>query len=354
MKHIPSLNGFRAISVLLVISQHLSTKNQIFKGLYNLNWPILELPLKLIRDGQLGVNVFFIISGYLITRLLITEESQNGKISLKNFYIRRSLRIFPPFYFLLFCYFVFQSFGLIDISKTAWVSSLTYTKYLFISGDWFTAHFWSLSIEEHFYLVWPFLFLLFKKQRSFLAVLIIGIPFLGRFFEHSQLDENMFHSLSIFSRMDSLGIGCLLALHYQKAMNWIERNKSWVLITAITVILFTEYLTLVPASGKVALLFQVSGLQLGPVNSIAIAIILLFFTSPRTTWFYRFLNHKTMVWIGSISYSLYLWQQFFISGSGHWYTDFPANLLLVFIASSVSFYLIEKPSLKLKHRFNKA
>lgn len=354
MRNIPSIDGFRAVSVMLVISQHLSTKNQIYAYLYDLNWGALALPLKLIRDGQLGVNVFFIISGFLITHLLVKEEQKHGKISIKSFYIRRSLRIFPAFYSLLFVYFLFQQFGVITVNKVAWLSSLTYTKYLFLSGDWFTAHFWSLSIEEHFYLLWPFVFVYAKGQRKTVACLFILIPIFSRFLVLKNTSPTVFHELSIFNRMDSLGIGCLLALNYEYSMAFVEKHKKWLIAVAIFMILCMEYLSINTYNGLFGKALNLTGVNLGPMASIPIGVLLLYYSRPRIGWCYKFLNTKPLVWIGTISYSLYLWQQFFISGEANWYNNFPANFFLTFAAATLSYHLIEKPSIRLKHKFSKS
>src|ERR1700731_4127363 len=122
MERLPSLNGLRAISIAIVISFHLIR--------FNLDvdpTPFLHFP---IFDGQFGVNVFFVISGFLITSLLLNEEKEKGGISLKNFYTRRTLRIFPAYLFLLFAYWCLQLMGYLKVPQSAWVTALTYTKYV--------------------------------------------------------------------------------------------------------------------------------------------------------------------------------------------------------------------------------
>ncbi|HVG40283.1 MAG TPA: acyltransferase, partial [Chitinophagaceae bacterium] len=111
-KLLPSINGLRAISILLVIISHVAVY-------YQADWFI----------GQFGVNVFFILSGYLITRLLLVEEESKGTINLKKFYVRRTLRIFPAYYFMLLVYFILQVAGIIYLNSFAWLTALTYTKY---------------------------------------------------------------------------------------------------------------------------------------------------------------------------------------------------------------------------------
>src|SRR6476659_7374830 len=123
IKKLPSLNGLRAISILLVIASH------YVMYYFNVNHVPLDDTLVSFNLGHLGVNVFFVISGFLITSLLLREEEVAGNISLKNFYARRTIRIFPAYYFVLIVYGVLQLLHIISISKTSWITAITYTKY---------------------------------------------------------------------------------------------------------------------------------------------------------------------------------------------------------------------------------
>jgi len=121
----------------------------------------------------------------LITSLMIYEEDLYKTISIKNFYIRRILRIFPAYYFLLLVYLLLQFIGAIYISKTSWLTAFTYTKYFNWCLDWDTSHAWSLSVEEHFYLIWPLLFKFGKKYRGLIALMMLFIaPFFRRHFNY--------------------------------------------------------------------------------------------------------------------------------------------------------------------------
>src|SRR5579871_4579551 len=142
MKQLPSLNGLRAISITIVILDHLLRLNLRLS-----TW----LSLCPLFDGGLGVNVFFVISGFLITSLLLAEERVTGTISIKNFYIRRIFRIFPAYYFLLLAYAYLAWLGYLNIRPVFWIMLLTYTRYIRILGEIYTAHAWSLSVEENFY-----------------------------------------------------------------------------------------------------------------------------------------------------------------------------------------------------------
>src|SRR5580692_6717505 len=135
MGKLPSLYGLRACSIAFVILYH------FFRFTYPIDDDILlRIPF---LSGRFGVNVFFVISGFLITYLLMKEEDKTGTVSLKDFYIRRVLRIFPAYYFLLLVYFILQELGYIHISHEAWLTALTYTKYLNYLHEYYTSHAWS-------------------------------------------------------------------------------------------------------------------------------------------------------------------------------------------------------------------
>ena len=112
--YFPSIDGLRAISIIMVILNHLLSN---FKEVSNILFSniILKSIFRILSDGQLGVNIFFLISGFLITSILLNEEL-NSEISIRNFYIRRTLRIFPAYYFLLLVYFILQYFNFIILS----------------------------------------------------------------------------------------------------------------------------------------------------------------------------------------------------------------------------------------------
>ena len=206
----PSLNGLRALSIFFVLFHHLGLKNNLFAGTAGVAW--LVPFTNFIRDGQLGVNVFFVISGFLITSLLLNEEAETGTVSLKNFYIRRTLRIFPAYYFLLLVYFVLQRMGVIYVPHSSWVTAITYTKYTNWFADWYTSHAWSLSIEEQFYICWPFIFLAGKSARKAIAAgIIVVVPYLRYYAISNQIP--WMNDLTIFVRIDAIATGCLFALY---------------------------------------------------------------------------------------------------------------------------------------------
>ena len=188
MKRIAGFDGLRAVAVLAVLGHH---------GLYG------RLP-----GGILGVDLFFVLSGYLITTLLLEEERANGRVSLRNFYARRALRILPPIPIALALALAFTS--------TPWSAVIppiifvaNYVPDLHALGA--LAHTWSLSVEEHFYLLWPIVFVaLPTRRREVLAAVVLGIILL-RFALFPVAPVEDIHRWS-HTRMDSLAIGCLAAV----------------------------------------------------------------------------------------------------------------------------------------------
>jgi peptidoglycan/LPS O-acetylase OafA/YrhL len=356
-KRYPSLDGLRAISIIIVILSHLVLNKHIpFHFVTDVKW-IMPLTM-LFTDGGFGVNVFFIISGFLITSLLLKEESR-GKISLKFFFIRRTIRIFPAYYFLLLIYFILYLFNFIEISKTSWISSLTYTKYFFQNYDFITDHFWSLSVEEHFYLLYPFIFILGIRLRKLILFLVICLVPLVKIYSHyyvtNFLGNELFHQNSIFFRVDSIAIGCLAAIYLEKILDFIKPKFLVIFRFSIFILIFIRFVPKILEKlgfGEYFIL-DVFFNSTGTVSNILImAIILYSIFGPQKIWF-KFLNTPLIKYIGVLSYSLYLYQQFFTAKYEYWVCQFPQNILFIILGAMFSYHIIEKPFLKFKHKFTK-
>jgi peptidoglycan/LPS O-acetylase OafA/YrhL len=349
----PSINGLRAISILIVIIYHIALSNPSFE-LGHVNYIVNNL-YDFITDGQLGVNIFFVISGFLITSILLWEENETNDISLKNFYIKRFLRILPAYYFLLFVYFILQEFKFITISPVSWITSLTFTKYFNWNKDWVTAHAWTLSIEENFYLIWPLIFLMKTQLRKwFCLFLIIAVPLVRIvIYNHpiSWIDE-----LSIFTRIDAIATGCLFALYKDKIILKLSKHWKKYFYSAVILLIFLNdipYQLNDLGLSKLNIFFIPFGLTHGTIANFIIGIILFYsIFGPKGIWF-KFLNHKILNFIGLISFSLYLWQQILVEESTVWVTQFPQNIIFIFITAICSYYFIEKPFLSLKSKLVK-
>jgi peptidoglycan/LPS O-acetylase OafA/YrhL len=325
MKRIPSLDGLRAISILLVVVGH---------------WVELHYQSSTAADvagafANLGVRIFFVISGYLITTLLLKEYAKTSTIGLREFYVRRAYRILPAA--LAFMLPVFVIFW----HQLRWYHMAAAALYLAnfdFSHPWFLGHLWSLSVEEQFYFLWPGV--LKKWHRHRVAILVgvvlfapayrVACHFLGL---HGRADET-FPAVA-----DVLAMGCLLAIFAARLPNLREKVKAgWALAMIVPVVLVPMYWGSMRFHITAVLL-----LVLWPVMHVSIAGLLLHVVE-RPYWI---LNVRPVVWLGRISYSLYLWQQLFAFGDRHrpWYF-----VLFAVGLASASYYLVELPMLRLRER----
>ncbi|MES2828483.1 MAG: acyltransferase [Bacteroidota bacterium] len=351
--HIPSLNGLRAISILMVIFSHFH-----MHGFLSQN-PILKSISTICFNGPLGVHIFFTISGYLITTLLIREETHLGKISLKSFYFRRTVRIFPAYYFLLLVYFFLSKAGFLHLNNIDWFSSITYTRQFFISGSFETAHLWSLSVEEIFYLIWPAIFIFFKRFRISFTLLFVGFCTFMRFYAYKYPSPDL--GTNILTSGDSLLIGCFFAIKHDKILSWMTKWKSylWLIFPflAVSVVSYTYLYHLRSAglSGNLksfdvllAFVYSFFG-QKGLVTNLLVGFIIMYSISFQTVW-YKFLNIPIFDFVGKLSYSLYLWQQLFTGDTVFLHQfNFLTLLFFIFIVACTSYFFIERPFLKLKN-----
>jgi peptidoglycan/LPS O-acetylase OafA/YrhL len=350
---IPCLDGLRAVSISMVLASHASASIPALG-----KHPLL---MYTIFNGNRGVSVFFVISGFLITSLLLKEEQAAGRISIRDFYIRRVFRILPPFWVFLAVVALLSKLGAIETKWSHLTVAFTFLRD-YIGGDWWTGHSWSLSVEEQFYLLWPAALVLVGRRRSLWVAtcLIVAAPAI-RVLSHllitgklGAIENFMFHM-----RVDSLMFGCALAIVYKTpAFTKIaERILNWPFMLGALFFFFV-------VSGYLNQRFQ--GYYMLPfgytLESIAISYLLFYFvTRPRSIGG-RVLNGRPLVHIGLISYSLYLWQQLFLTtpldAPSHWSSSllgqFPFNLAAAFLAAELSWRLVEKPALNLRRRFESA
>jgi len=340
-KTIPSLNGLRALSVMMVIFYHLQFSNDHI---------VFSPWLQPFFNGQLGVNIFFVISGFLITTLLLKENNRTGYISLKGFYFRRVLRIFPAYYFLLFVYYVLQIAGVAYLTQTDWIVAIFYLKQFFNEGG-ISGHLWSLSVEEFFYFFYPIALISFysfqnkKFSWALLLLALIVFPFL-RVLIGTKIP--MLSGYNILMRGDSLVLGCLLALNYDPIIGFLSRLKYLAYLAVVFLVVHQYLFSILHLKlGFIWLPFGYPGWSL--FDNICICIIIAACIENGNTWYYRMLNTKILNFIGALSYSLYLWQQLFTSeGKLGILNQFPYNLGFTFLAALASYYLIERQCVTLK------
>lgn len=344
---IPSIDGFRMISIILVLLSHIGF---ITKLPGNLN----EI-LRTWNYAELGVRIFFVISGFIITYLLLAENSKYGKIDLKAFYYRRIFRIFPVFYTYLLVVFLINRPLELGIPGLNFISSgLFFQNFDPWPSDWLIGHSWSLAVEEQFYLIWPLAFgsiLKFKKMRTWKLVLI-GVAIAGicaRSFHYKYADLSNYVLAPFLKHADFLFTGCFIAYlvfnHYKQLEQYFIRINPAYLYLAIFTTLFVSWASLLPEYRVYILPFS------GLVIAFSIAFAFLYLIFRKESLGFKILNTKGAVFIGKLSFSLYIWQQLFLSAIGYWFTLFPQNVFLIFIAACISYYFIEMPFVKIRNRF---
>jgi peptidoglycan/LPS O-acetylase OafA/YrhL len=333
--HLPSLDGLRALSIGLVLLGHISGT----KGMARINLGIGDY-------AHLGVVVFFVISGFLITRLMLSEHAKDGRVSLKLFYARRALRLFPAAFAFIACVCLLWAAGIVHLQARDVWHACTYTVNFEPGRSWQLGHLWSLSVEEQFYLIWPCAFVLLGPRRAgWIAAGVILFGPVARSSNWLFLRGTPYHDLEMFPMVaDSLAMGCLLAMvgGWLKERNWCLQlfRPLYSVGLVVLILVINRYLGYTVVS-----VFGTSIINL----SLAILIYRCIYCS--RDWFGRMLNWKPIAFVGVLSYSLYLWQQLFLNReSSSWECTFPQNLVFAIAAALGSYFLLEKPLLGLRRR----
>ena len=326
---IPGLDGLRALSVSFVIIEHLTQSGSV------------HLDLGWIGLGNLGVRIFFVISGFIVTTLLMEERKKYGSISLKAFYIRRAFRILP----IWSCYVGVILLGLalthrFPPARDLWGVFTFNADYVPISTvD--LAHLWSLSVEEKFYLIWPAALVFAGTRRStgVAWIVVFTLPFVRLFDTMNGISFGAASYLTFHHNADALAVGCLLALLRPQ----FEANR-----------LFKRFLALPFAPGWILLL--VVGIaatqQLGllwwvfggiTILNLTIAVCVLVVIQDTRSVVDQVFQSAPVRRLGVWSYGIYLWQQplTFHRKTG-WLGVFPLNVIVLFFIAGIGYHLIEK------------
>lgn len=321
-KRIPTLDGWRCIAILMVIVCHAS----MTLGFGGAGTPTAWVePL-----GNQGVTIFFVLSGYLITSRLLIEQELHGSVNLRNFYIRRFFRLMPA----AWAYLLFRSILALEsharIGSVYLVPSLLcFRNYVPVAGaPAATAHFWSLSIEEQFYLLWPTMLLFVRRRKAFWIAVFGAIAIaLWRFDCWTWLvatDVQARYATQF--RADALLIGCAAAL---VSPSVLPLFRKWMAVPLLIAIGYNI----------------ASGTPLVPLyESTSIALLILITCNNPSSMFSRALNWRPLAWIGLMSYSLYLWQE--VLFMTHTAVGILMVLLLMTAAAVVSYYFVEQPSIQ--------
>ena len=331
---IPSLDGLRAVAVLMVIAGHLRS-SVLDRIPFNASF----------RRGGVGVGIFFVISGFLITHLLIEEQNKTGQLDLKRFYLRRSFRIFPPFYVFLGFVAVLSAFKVFHVGLLPLLAAATYTwNYVPTPETWPLGHCWSLALEEQFYLLWPAC-MAWCSRRTALAVsfAIILISPVSRVVTYLAWPSMRSHiGMMLHTHVDGIMMGCFLSLALD--------GKVWHRALSLTRHALTPVLSLLFLFGVDSYAenrwhggYMVTvGFSL---ENVAIAALLLFVVFRHKSLLGRLLNLPALKHIGVISYSLYLWQQLFTGPFTH---PLGLSLLGTAVCAELSYLLVERPSLRVR------
>jgi peptidoglycan/LPS O-acetylase OafA/YrhL len=312
-QRIATLDGIRGLCILSVLVAHVSGTG------------VIPLTRFAHVAGDLGVRGFFVLSGYLITTLLVRELDRPAPAVLRGFYLRRALRIFPAFYAFLGGVMLLSTLGLTSWNQHDAVFAATYTMNFHGERVWSLGHLWSLAVEEQFYLLWPALLVFLgiaRARRALLAALVLApIARLVTWHLYPALADQAFPCVC-----DSLATGCLLAV-----LPRIPRvHPLWIIPALASLLVTRAWFNLGIAS---------TAANLG----LAIAIERALALRPRI------LESRILVRLGVLSYSIYLWQQIFNNRhASEWFNRFPINVVLAITAGALSYALVEQPFLRLK------
>ncbi|WP_027907102.1 acyltransferase family protein [Pseudomonas taiwanensis] len=332
---IKGLDGLRAISVLLVIMSHAEA------------WQALGITSTAVRSAlsaQTGVNVFFVLSGFLITFLLIKEKDATGKVDIIAFIKRRALRIFPLYYLAIFFLMYIDYTSRANIPNCSFAYALTYTVNFYPKECAYSAmsHFWSLSVEEHFYLFWPLIFCL-GNRVAFITATAIAVACVTIGTSIYPESQRFYMNRWTFPAMLPILAGCMLAFvcnaNYIKTL-FTDKSKSNILLVSIL------FGTATPA------FFSSDAIWLTSVC----ALVLYIYHNQGST-LVRMLEIKPLAALGIISYGLYVWQGIF-TGNGPYRggATFPPSVdigvWLTFVVAPLSYIFFERPLINLKSRYS--
>lgn len=341
-KKLPGLDGFRMIAVLAVMVSHAG-----FSSFFS---------------ARHGVAGFFVLSGFLITWLLLKEHEKEGRISFRNFYLRRSLRIFPAYYAFLLVSVSWDIFRNNPESRELILPGLfyyvNYHNALQGHSNSSLGHLWSLAVEEQFYLLWPmiFIFLMAQGRNCALRFLLLSClaVLIWRTYAFSALNLGTSYVYNAFdTRFDNLAIGCGLAFLFEKAKFRLISDRLsqhfWMPLVTLALLALSRST-------------ENPDYEYGPAFTIdaallAVLLIQVMRLSHGRVW--GWLNSRPIVFLGVISYPTYLWHGWGLQAGGKVPQVSAELALLLGIIFSYglacgSYFVIEKRFLRLKRRFEKS
>lgn len=357
-KRLKTLDGWRAIAIFFVLISHLP-----FSDTFPRRWHWIAD----VFQGDLGVRCFFVLSGFLITYLMLVEAEENGAVSFSLFYMRRVLRIFPLYIAYLVVLFIATAAGVYEDSLTSWLGCLTFTRNYIGDGGSATVHFWSLAVEEQFYLVWPLLFAGFnlaKRRKLAIFLLFLTIPICSVVraafvdnIDYQSFVDRLFGIRSFFRYFDSLAIGCMTAYLWRPETIRPMAAGIFPIPIMIGCIVATRtfmkgfWSAITPHGFGPVLAAVVPSLE-----AICMAGMMICTASNSKSTLGRILELGFLRTIGVLSYSLYVWHVLFLT------EFFPGVFpkicyhflvwpVLAFIAAGASYRFLEAPFFELRRKF---
>ena len=351
-KHHEVLDGVRGIAVLMVIVTH-------FASLSTANYHYFYA-------GLLGVDVFFVLSGFLITSILLQEFERTHWINLKRFYVRRFLRLMPAYWACLFLLHFVAPHLLSSwearqagSNRTLFFALIYATNWQEVFGDYigvFT-HLWSLAVEEQFYLIWAplFLALLMKmKNRVSIAGTTLLLTILLFVSLEMKIGLGTVSKEYLYGATDCRLIPLLLGALASMAFLWKKLPAKFVTSRWFDRLALMSFLAAVVLASRFSVP-NISSYRVMPWFALALTIIILWMVTRSRSIVHSVLSFPPLLWIGRVSYGLYLWHHFFVAfvRDQAWPMSMKlgVGIALSFVVTTLSYYLLERPFLKLKKGF---
>ena len=339
---LPDWMGCAAVAVILVLIAHFSP------------WHATGTALDtFIQKAVFGVEIFFVLSGFLITHLLLREEAKTGSIHLGMFYARRALRILPPLLALLLSVYLADRLGLVSVPREDFFAGLFFIRN-YVGSSTELGHLWSLGIEEQYYLVWPLLLILIAgmRMRALLCVAVVVLsPFWIHYCHASSGDTLAINDGRTDFRLQPIVLGSLLALlrGMPTSGQWLKSwpmTSPWVMAPVLALLGLSAFTS--------AFNLPILRFMNPSISNLCVAYLINHVITNARSPLTRILELPPITWIGKLSYSLYLWQQPFslVCEPPGWLRFFPWNLLASVILAHVSYFVVEQPFLLLRTRLH--
>ena len=342
--HLPGLNGLRAIAALSVMWGH------TFQSTFG-NWGVEGPRLSFVADG---VTLFFVISGFLITFLLLKEQAHSQKISIPKFYMRRVLRIWPIYYlYMLLAVLITSTWK----NPNMWYYCFFAANIPFILsvGIWPIVHYWSIGVEEQFYLFWPWLVKMINgknKKLIIIASVLCGVWLACKWGSYLFFGTTSLYRFFAVTRFDCMMVGAVGAALYYENNVFISRvfEKKWLGLICFMALLFSQFWV---------------GYFPAPLRPQVIAVLSLTCIFGQLYSPIINLENRFCDFVGKISYGIYVIHPlliFFLSGlylrAGITLPIVQSSLLIYFIVTTMtilvawlSYRFFESPFLRLKNKF---